>query len=191
MKLITALSFTLLFGFILTPSQNAQELARPNVSVKPHSMMQKLTALQGRWRVTTETTNDGGENWQTNPAYEVVVHLRHKGMLMAEVPINPGNDGFHMETYISYDQYRNVFRKAAIDDVWGVMDLYEGNFEDNKLVFTNLKSGTFFPVGEKKWRAFRLQLTLTSPVREMLIEASDDAGIHWQPAFKVNYQKID
>ena len=69
-------------------------------------------------------------------------------------------------------------------------DLYEGTLSDNKLVFTNLKSGTFFPVGDNVWRAFRLTMELTAPKRQMVIEKSDDGGQSWQPAFIAQYERV-
>ena len=168
-----------------------QDAARPAVSEPPYAAMQKLAPLAGRWRTVTENTNDGGKTWQASQAAEVIVVIKHKGLLMAEVPISPTASGFNMETYITYDQYRGVYRKAAIDDVWGIMDLYEGVLDGDQLVFTNLKSGTFFPVGEGRWRAFRLTVEIKTPKRQIAIEASDDGGKNWFPAFRVLYERAD
>lgn len=165
----------------------AVEGERPAVSEKPYGMMQKLVVLEGRWQSVTEMTNDGGQTWQAMPPQMVDIHLRHKGMLLAEIPADTSGGGFHMETYISFDQYRNVYRKAAVDDVWGIMDMYEGQMVDGRIVFTNLKADTSFPIADGVWRHFRLTLELARPSRQMMIEKSDDGGKSWQPAFRVNY----
>lgn len=178
-----------LLSLVLSTSLWAQDGTRPQASEKPYAMMQKLKPLEGHWSMVTEMTQDAGKTWQAFPAEEVDLHLRHKGMILAEIPADITSPGFHMETYISFDQYREVYRKAAIDDVWGIMDMYEGTLEGNSIVFTNLKSGTTFPAGEGKWRNFRLTLELTTPTRRLHIEKSDDAGASWQPAFRVTYTK--
>jgi hypothetical protein len=185
--------FLIVAAFLALAGGAAQGQAneRPQVSVKPYTMMQKLAPLAGRWSMTTEITNDGGNTWSKTPASEVTLSFRHKGMLLAEIPAEISAPGFHMETYLSYDQYRNVYRKAAIDDVWGVMDMYEGAINGDTLILTNLKAGTSFPVGEEKWRHFRLHVELKTPARTMNIEKSDDGGKSWQPAFRVRYQKIE
>ncbi|SDE41994.1 DUF1579 family protein [Kordiimonas lacus] len=185
--LATLLTAFLAFSGIVTVQ--ADDAARPPVSEKPYGMMQKLALLEGRWTMTTEMTEDNGESWQAFPASEVDLHLRHKGMILAEIPADTASPGFHMETYISFDQYRNVYRKAAIDDVWGIMDMYEGTLEGDAIVFTNLKSGTTFPVGDGIWRNFRLTLELKSPTRMLHIEKSDDGGASWQKAFRITYRK--
>ena len=183
--------FTGVVIFFATTMVDAQESKRPPVSEKPFSMMQKLNVLEGRWAMVTEITQDDGNTWQAMPASEVVIQLRHKGMILAEVPADTSTPGFHMETYITYDQYRKVFRKAAIDDVWGIMDLYEGTFQEDAIVFDNVASGTTFPIAKGVWRNFRLRLELKSPERKFLIEKSDDAGQTWQPSFRITYSLLN
>ncbi len=133
-------------------------------------------------------SKDGGKTWQPTPPQIVQISPGHKGMMLEEKPMDLSTPGFHMHSFITYDQYRKVYRKAAIDDVWGIMDIYEGNLKDGNLVLTNLKSKTYFPISEKVWRGFRLNIELKSPSRTMLIEKTDDDGKSWQPAFKVEYQ---
>jgi hypothetical protein len=80
-----------------------------------------------------------------------------------------------------------VYRKAALDDVWGILDLYQGTIEDGKLVIDNLDAGTFFPIDENTWRGFRLTMELKTERRWMWIDKTDDNGKTWQPAFKSEY----
>jgi len=176
-------------GYTNPPDVIAQD--RPAQSVKPHAMMQKLAPLTGQWRMATEITEDGGKNWQQVAEELINFEIRHKGMLLAETPISRSETGFNMENYITYDQYREVYRSVAIDDSWGIMDIYEGNFIGDTLVLTNLKSGTSFPVGDGKWRSFRLNINVEANLaeRRMLIEGSDDGGATWAPAFRVTYYK--
>ena len=191
MKSIVA-SMLVCFAMSAAPvaGQETDAAAIPPQSVKPHAMMQKFAPFAGKWRMTTNVTNDSGATWQLVAEEIVMLGLRHKGMLLAEKPISISADGFNMETYLTFDQYRGVYRKVAIDDSWGIMDTYEGNFKGSRLVLTNLKSGTSFPVGNNKWRFFRLNIEMpTAGRRSMLIEASDDSGETWTPAFKVVYIK--
>ncbi len=180
---------SLLVGFL--PAAVSAEDARPQASQKPYEMMQKLAPLVGKWSMDTEITNDGGATWQKVPAQTVDVTFRHKDMLLAEVPATTEGPGFHMESYISYDQYRQSYRKAAVDDVWGIMDVYEGSEEEDTIVFTNMKSGTFFPIAEGVWRGFRLTMEVKRPVRRMMIEKTDDDGKSWQQAFRLTYTLVE
>lgn len=182
------LTFALL-ALLAAPIITAQQGTRPRASEKPYAMMDKLAVLEGNWTMVTEITEDGGQTWQAMPASTVTLTRRHKGMILAEIPTDITKPGFHMETYIAYDQYRNQYRKAAIDDVWGIMDIYEGKPDGDVIIFNNLKSGTTFPIENGVWRHFRLTMEIKSPRRVLYVEKSDNDGESWEPAFRSTYTK--
>ena len=188
MILLSKTTKTAFFAILILLSASSPVMAKPQPVIEK---MQALKVLEGKWDMQVESTMDGGKTWQKAPITQVDIHLAHKGRLLREIPVNPLEKGFNMETYLSFDQYRNVYRKAAIDDVWGIMDIYEGAIEDNKLVMTNLKGGTTFPMGNDIWRAFRLTIELTPDNRKMIIDASDDNGETWKPAFVAKYTRAN
>ena len=151
----------------------AQAPEVPAVSRVPLAKMQALEMLAGQWQMTVYVTEDGGKTWTPTPPQDVALD----------------SPGFHMHTFITYDQYRKVYRKAALDDVWGIFDLYQGEIEGDKLVIDNLDAGTFFPIDENTWRGFRLTMELKPDRRWMWIDKTDDNGETWQPAFKSEYVK--
>ncbi len=161
-----------------------------DVSKAPLAAMQHLEPLQGKWELIVRSSFDNGTTWQKGETQIVELLPRHKGMILAELPEDLAVPGFHMESYLSFDQYRQVYRKAAIDDVWGIMDIYEGKLEGDHLVMDNLRSGTHFPISDGVWRAFRLDIELTQPNRKIVIDKSDDGGKTWQPAFVAEYKKV-
>lgn len=167
----------------------AQEQQVPDVSKTPLQEMQNLSVLDGNWTMTVFVTEDAGRTWTATPRQNVVIDYVHQGFMLEEVPQDLAAPGFHMRTMITYDQYRQVFRKAALDDVWGILDIYAGSISDGQLVLDNLASETFFPVGEDTWRGFRLTMELKPGLRWMFIDKTDDKGKSWQPAFKVEYRK--
>ena len=178
--------------FVLLPCLVlAQEGQVPPVSVVPLDKMAALEVLAGRWTMTVYSTEDDGENWTPAPSQAVDIQYRHKNFLLEETPSDLESPGFHMHTFLTYDQYRGVYRKAALDDIWGILDLYEGDIDDGWLILDNLKSATFFPVGENQWRGFRLRMELKSKQRWMWIDKTDDNGQSWQPAFKAEYVALD
>lgn len=167
----------------------AQEQQTPEVSKTPLDQMQQLAVLAGNWNMTVFVTEDAGNTWTATPQQNVIIEYVHKGFMLEEVPQDLAAPGFHMRTMITYDQYRQVFRKAALDDVWGILDIYAGVISDGRLVLDNLASETFFPIGENTWRGFRLTMELIPGHRWMYIDKADDKGASWQPAFKVEYSK--
>ena len=162
----------------------------PEVSKKPQAAMQRLAGLQGKWQSTVEYSADNGKTWQTSGGGRAEYTLKHKGMMLHENPLDTDQPGFHMDTSYGYDQYRDVYRVVAVDDVWGIFDLYEGQIEGNNLIVTNLKAATFFPVAEGVWRGFRLNIELSGDTRTTIIDKTDDGGKTWQPNFRVTYTKL-
>lgn len=162
---------------------NAQE----HPSTVPAKEMKKLESLAGNWTIQSRYTPDEGKTWQSVPPSAVKLGFRQKNLMLAETPLETEKPGFHMENFITYDQYRKLYRMAAIDDMWGLMDVYEGTIDGDNLVLTNLKSGTFFPNESSGWRAFRITFELKSGERLMIVEKSDDGGKNWHPNFEITY----
>lgn len=185
-KLFT--TFIVAYG-LAVPAYNIAS-AQENASAAPLAAMEALAAMQGDWMIQSRFTQDDGKTWQSSGPNRVSITSRQKGLMISERPLETEKPGFHMENYITYDQYRKVYRMAAIDDYWGLMDVYEGKITDDRLVLTNLKSGTFFPVSAENWRAFRITLELNAGKRLMTVEKSDDGGKNWQPNFEVTYTAI-
>ncbi len=187
---------SLVIGLILAATSlgaNAQGQAQssvPDQSKRPHAAMQKLAPMVGTWSLTMEYSPDDGATWQTAPRSEVEFSYQMKNLVIGERPLNESSTTFQTASFYSYDQYRNTYRIAVLDDTWGIMDIYEGNIENGVLVATNLKAGTLFPVSESLSRAFRLNIAISdSTERRMKIEKSDDGGKSWQPNFNLIYTK--
>ena len=182
--LLSALTFS-----TLTFSIQAQENV-PEPSKAPLAAMQKLAPMTGVWSAHTEYSADNGANWQTMARADVEFSYQLKNLVLAEAPDDHQSSGFQTATFFSYDQYRKIYRIAVMDDTWGIMDIYEGDIENDKLVVTNLRSKTFFPIDEKTSRAFRLTIDISgASARRMEIDKSDDGGKSWQPNFVVSYTK--
>ncbi len=156
--------------------------AQPEIEKIPLEKMAKLESLLGHWKTTNYAWQD--DAWTEIATTDVHYASKLKGKLITEeisnvVPI----DSFIVETFISYDQYRNVYRLAAVDDIYGLMDIYEGDFvDDNNFQLTNLRAGTNFPTADGGEMYFRLTFTeIDQNTREFLVERSADNGATWSP----------
>lgn len=181
--------FTLLAALALWSSEALAQNEIPAVSKAPHAAMEKLSVLTGDWLMTAEYSADDGQTWSKGEPEHIKLSYRQKNLMLHEVPMNTDRPGFHTEIFIAYDQYRKLYRLIAVDDAWGLPDVYEGKLEDGKLVVTNLKSGTFFPMDENVWRGFRITLELNAAKRMMVVDKTDDNGKSWQPNFRITYVK--
>lgn len=186
--LLRAIATAILCLSLHAPAEGQSVNVSP--SAEPQNRLALLEGLEGRWSMTAFMTSDGGDSWSQLSQTTVTIQYIHNNMVLKEEVENPASDAFNMLSFITWDQYRSVYRKAAIDDYWGIMDIYSGDIDDNRLVLDNLESGTFFPVESGQWRSFRLSIDLSGDERTMLVEASDDGGANWEPAFRSEYVRI-
>lgn len=165
--------------FIYSPFLPAQT---PDIEAVPLEKMAKLESILGSW--STVQFSYENDAWKQIATSTVTYHKQLKGKLIAEEirDLKPDNI-FIVETFITYDQYRNLYRIAAIDDTFGLMDIYEGDFiATDKFQVTNLRAGTNFPTDDGGEMFFRLTFTeINNDTREFLVERSTDSGKTWSP----------
>jgi hypothetical protein len=179
-KLIPILMF---LSLINAPYSLAQKI-NDNEKI-PIEYIAKLDNILGYWQTNHyEYASDNTWTLIATSTTEFTKVLKGKLIVEKVKNMHPAN-GFIVETYISYDQYRNLYRLAAIDDIYGLMDIYEGKLENKTLQVTNLRAGTYFPSGENGKMHFRLSFTETTKNnREFLVERSDNEGTSWIPMNK-------
>lgn len=96
-----------------------------------------------------------------------------------------------LQSTITYDQFRKVYRVTLLDDTLGLMDVYEGDFDtDTVLSVTNLRSDTHFPIGPNgEAMHFKLRWDLgASPITYELL-MTVDGGESWDNFSKMTYTK--
>ena len=173
-KIILVVSFFLYSPFLIAQTNDVEKV--------PLEKMAKLESILGHWNTVQFAYEN--DQWKQIATSNVTYEKKLKGKLIAEeirdlVP----NNIFIVETFISYDQYRNLYRLAAIDDTYGLMDIYEGDFiSPDKFQVTNLRAGTNFPTSDGGEMYFRLTFTeIDKNTREFLVERSSDNGETWTP----------
>lgn len=97
---------------------------------------------------------------------------------------------YEYELIFSYDQFQRKYRMSSIDQVSGLLDIYEGNLQEGKLVIDNVAKDTYYTMGGKNYYN-RLTLSKISTNEGlMLIEGSDNRGEKWQLISQVLFYKL-
>ena len=185
--------FTVLasIAFISVSITASPTQAQSQPAKAPAAAMEKLNALKGNWHAKTEIMNQDG-TWSPHTDVKVKIASHMNGLLFVEEEIEriamaPGAAGLKID--YTFDQYRNVYRLAVVDDTWGIMDIYEGKLDDGIIEMSNIRAGTSFPIQNGEL-FFRLQIPVTGDTRVMDIDLSSDKGKTWQPFFKTTYKRI-
>ncbi|MCC3859741.1 DUF1579 family protein [Pseudemcibacter aquimaris] len=170
------------FAFLLSLLTSFSFAQNNDVEKVPLEKMAMLSSILGEWDTVQYLWQD--DEWKQIATSDVTYHSKLKGKLITEEISNLVPDNiFIVETFITYDQYRNLYRLAAVDDTYGLMDIYEGDFiSENELQLTNLRAGTNFPSQNDGEMYFRLTFTeIDKNTREFLVEKSSDEGANWEP----------
>ena len=178
---------TLAIGFFVlcTAILNAQNGKTPN-------QMEELGFLIGKWTLENfENKKDQG--WTSLGKTQAIMKLEHNGRFVREeVKYITGFGEINMITHIGFDSRINSYKLSAMDQEYGLMDIYRGKWVENKLVFTNMESDVPIKTNDGKELFFRVTYEKTSD-KELVhwVEGTTDKGNTWFPFSKSLYQKTD
>ncbi len=140
----------------------AQTDYTPGFDAGPQEEMAPLEHLVGEWDIqlyypARDDTVDAGWAWQEWAESHAVISSRMGGVALFEqnqgFPLGPssvGVEGFEFwsyDTHFSYDLVQQTHRVVVIDNLWGLADIYEGDFTEDGGSVSNLRTGTNILMG--------------------------------------------
>lgn len=104
------------------------------------------------------------------------------------VPVN--GKRVNMTALWSYDRYRKIYRMAYLDDMHALFDPHEGTWQGDRLVLTNLKTGTWLPApnGQRAYSRITIH-SITSTRFTLEYDASLDEGKTWTRQLNCTYTR--
>jgi len=182
-------AFASLFALGFSSVTAAEDIAE--TAIEPHGEMAKLANMLGEWTATTEMITPEGD-WVQQNVGRVGFRSELGGLLIAEEHLQRiSGEGFVLVTALSYDQYRDTYRLSAIGTGWGLMDIYEGQLENDVLDLNNIRAGTSFPLDDGREMFFRLLIPVSGDTRVSRIDMSLDGGETWNPFYRVTHERLN
>lgn len=164
--------------------------AQEDVSARQIEAMARLAPLAGDWVVTGQIMGpDGAQPLEPGTA-QAEYAFNDRG-LEETARIDLGSDGLtELRTLFSYDPYREIYRLSVMDDAFGLLDIYEGDFDaEGRLVTTNLRADTSYPI-EGGQLHFKLIHDFTaSEGHDFEVHMSADGGESWMLYFDQHYAR--
>lgn len=149
------------------------------------SGINELAYLTGKWKAVTKVMTKSG-TWKETTTDTVEFSFIKKGNYLKAVM----GGQYEYELVFSYDQFQGKYRMSSIDQVSGLLDIYEGNLQERKLVIDNVVKDTYYTMGGTNYYN-RLTLSKISTNEGlMLIEGSDNRGEKWQPVSQVLFYRL-
>ncbi len=142
--------------------------------------MQKLASMAGEWQIHGEARAAPDQAWKPFETESRITAIL-KGAHLQESMLLPQLSGPPIELLAlwSYDRFRRVYRMAYLDDTYALFDVNEGSWENDRLVFTNLRVNTPIVAGGQ---TIHSKITLSSLGPDgfhLENEVSTDAGKTW------------
>jgi len=153
--------------------------------------MERLAPLAGSWRVTGQILTPSGQVQLRTGTAETVYAFNDRGLDEVAVIDLGSPELTEMRSTFSYDPYRSVYRVTVMDDAYGLMDVYEGDFDaDGRLVVTNLRSDTSFPIQGGQLH-FKLVYDFShESSHDFDVYLSADRGESWSLYFDQHYAAL-
>ncbi|MCC3859582.1 DUF1579 family protein [Pseudemcibacter aquimaris] len=166
--------FVLVLQFLFPVYANAKSVL--------HEKMGKLSTLVGDWSQEHYTYSEEGTWEKTGTSNLKLSKSLSDLMISGETRDMVPAEGMNLELSFTYDLYRKIYRMSVVDSIYGLMDIYEGEFnQDGHLMLTNINKDTFFPV-ENGAMHFRFTFKDDDPDKiSCFIEQTSDAGEKWSP----------
>ncbi|QLC22963.1 hypothetical protein HFP51_12670 [Parasphingopyxis sp. CP4] len=157
-------------------------------SEEAQAAIERLAPLVGTSRVTgVRHGPNGATDLAASEAEGRIILGGHILREDTQIEQQPG-DLITLQTQFSFDQFRNLYRIAVVDDDFGLMDIYEGRFiSDTLLVATNLRSDTHFPLEDGRAMHFQLRWDFSELVVHFDVLLTVDGGANWRPFFELEY----
>lgn len=177
---------TLVLGaaLVLTGAANAQD----DASTRQLEAMARLAPLAGDWVVTGEIMGPDGAQALEPGTAQARYAFRERG-LEETARIDLGSEGLtELRTLFSYDPYREVYRLSVMDDAFGLLDVYEGDFDaEGRLVTTNLRADTAYPIEGGQLHFKLVHDFAESGGHDFEVYMSADRGESWTLYFDQHY----
>ena len=157
-------------------------------SEEAQAAMVRLAPLVGVSQVSgVRHSPDGTMQLSPSQAEGEMILGGHALRETSHIEQQPG-DVISLQTEFSFDQFRDRYRIAVLDNDFGLMDIYEGRFvSDALLVATNLRSDTHFPLEDGRAMHFQLRWDFSEPTVHFDVFLTVDGGANWLPFFELEY----
>lgn len=152
--------------------------------------VESIHFLSGNWNIDNYELKD--KKWKLIGTTNSKTILEYDGRFISEkVKYLTKFGEINMITNIGYDNRLKKFKLCAMDKEYGYMDIYYGEWINENLVFTNLKSDIPIKFEDGRELSFRLTYSkISDQTFTHLVEGSYDKGKTWFSFSKSVYTRL-
>lgn len=180
-KQLVAIALVLAGVQTLAPSEALAQGQSQSESVDLRAGRARLNFLAGAWRVEQFTSVNGGE-WRSNGVSDLRFSSTMNDLYLET---NASAGAYAYQIVLSFDVAQQKYRVTSRDDQSGLIDVYEGAFDERgALVVNNVGSGTHYVFDGVRYHN-RMSFSPHAEGWIWLVEVSGDGGQTWRPQVRV------
>ncbi len=183
---------TLVVTFALAAVTHAQSPDDPRW--QPPQEMAALTQLVGVWNVAIEMRTRLGAEPVRSLTTSRIDALFGGAFIQQdlEMPLPAGRPG-RMRVVAGFDKFRRVYRLNVLSDLDALSDVYEGVRAGDRLVLTNVPTGTSTYYPDRPTTAVFSRLIFSGITAQSFVvdnAVSADAGSSWQDVIRFTFTRV-
>lgn len=155
----------------------------------PPPGMDRLASLAGTWKVQVETRDNPDFTWFQTETTATIRADFHGNLLQEEMSYSASLRR-HVVRTRGYDRFRGVYRDLVMSDASYYPNLLEGRFEGDRLVETNLTTGTPVVLGDTSVHTRLTTYDLAADSFKVEEEQSTDGGETWRTLTRLSYSQL-
>ncbi len=175
---------------LVVPSvTRAQAPEEPHWRAGPPPEMARLDSLPGEYDVRLFLP---GRTAPLDTTTRVTIsRILGGAALLVEGPHPFSPEPIDVLVILAYDRFNRVYRLSAADAMTGQLDIFEGDWDGDRLVMTNVRANTFV-TDQSSGQRFHSRLVI-SPGTPLTIESafSPDEGKTWFPPSRQEFTRIE
>jgi hypothetical protein len=158
------------------------------VGVSPE--MERLAPMEGTWKVDVELYRPKLQRWDKGEGFTAYFSRKYGGhFIETELVSATGTQGYVAQVAFSYDKYRKRYRAFFRDSIFGLLDIFEGNFEGNRLLIDNRVTGTAGPPMNGNLEPNRLAMKFETPNR-FTLDVQRWGNEQWVDGMRYSFSRL-
>ncbi len=155
---------------------------------KAQQGLDRLASIVGEWLVTGTMLDLSGKEVEIRSTATITKELggasieEHSSYLLPPHAVK-------FTCLRTWDSFRNRYRMACIDSLTGLLDIYEGEFDNGALVMTNLSTGTHAEINGTRMYGRQTVSKISSDSFLLTWDISMDRGSTWQQYGQLQYRR--
>jgi len=150
--------------------------------------IERLASLAGEWQVTGTMLGLDGTAVKIRSRSKIERTLDGASLEERSSYLLPPN-AVEFLCIRSWDSFRSRYRMACIDSLTGLLDVYEGELVNDRLVMTNLSTGTYAETNGTRMYGRQAVEDISDDSFLVTWEFSLDDGSTWQRYGRLQYRR--